>query len=129
MNTPPETTGTIRQVQALTVLLSCLPPDGKARELFSLALALDEAPWLERIAPVVDPERDEGVAAWIDRINPGLDSESNEALNDWLECVWIRSDLDSGEQALVDWQTDSDNMNAALAEYLGVLGKLRLVRG
>lgn len=132
MNMPPETsdaTGAIRQIQALTVLLSCLPPDGKVRELFSLALSLDEAPWLDRIAPVVDPEGDEGVAAWTDRITPGLDPESNEALNEWLECVWIRSDLDSREQAMVDWQADSDNMNAALAEYLVVLGKLRLVRG
>jgi hypothetical protein len=127
MNMPPETTGAIRQIQALTVLLSCLPPDGKASELFSLALSLDEAPWLDRIAPLVDPEGDEGLAAWLDRIDPVFDSESDEALNEWLECLWIRSDLGSGEQAMVDWQADSDNMNAALAEYLGVLGKQRRV--
>src|SRR4051794_32349196 len=114
MNMPPDTTGLIRHIQALAVLLSCLPPDGKARELFLLALSLDDKPWLDRIAPVVDPEGDEGVAAWTDRINPALGAESNDALNEWLECLWIRSDLDAGEQALVDWQTDSDNTNAAL---------------
>src|ERR687895_91721 len=60
MNMPPDTTGPIRQIQALAVLLSCLPPDGKVRELFSLALSLDDKPWLDRIAPVVDPEGDAG---------------------------------------------------------------------
>jgi hypothetical protein len=127
VKTPAETAGVIRQIQALTALLSCLPPDGKVSELFSLALSLDEAPWLDRIAPVVDPEEDEGVAAWIDRINPALDPESNDALNAWLECVWLRSDLGSREQAMVDWQADPDNINEALAEYLAVVGKLRPV--
>jgi hypothetical protein len=127
MQTPPESAGPIRQIQALAVLLSCLPPNGKAREFFSLALSLDETPWLDRITPVIDPEGDDGVAAWIGRVDPALDPESNEALTAWLECVWLRSDLSSGEQAMVDWQADSDNMNAALGEYLGVVGRVRAV--
>jgi hypothetical protein len=46
-----EETVLIRQIQGLTALLCCLPAGGKARELFTLALALDEGPWLEGRAP------------------------------------------------------------------------------
>ena len=39
MVTASEAVAAVRQLQACAVLLSCLPPDGKARELFSHALS------------------------------------------------------------------------------------------
>lgn len=115
----------VRQIQALAVLLSCMPANGKAREFFSLALSLDESPWLERITPVTDPARDEGIQAWLRRVDGVSDVSSNNALTSWLECLWLRSDLSSGDQTFVDWQAEQGNMSGAVAEYLAVLGTLR----
>lgn len=115
----------VRQIQALAVLLSCLPPGGEARQLFSKALGLDHTPWLARIAPVTDPEEDEGIAAWVGRINPALGAESDQALLSWLEMLWIRGDLTEGEQELVDRQRDPATMAAALDEYAAVVHALR----
>ncbi len=115
----------VRQIQALAVLLSCLPPGGRARQFFSLALGLDEAPWLDRITPVTDPGDDEGIAAWLDRIDPALGAEADEALLSWLEMLWIRSDLTPGEQEMIDLQSDGDAMSEVLAEYRAVVARLR----
>jgi hypothetical protein len=95
----------IRQIQWWAVVLSCLPANGKARELFSLALSLDEGPWLERITPPIDPD-------------------SDEDMKEWLEYLWLRGNLSPEEQEMVDWQANSDNMSVAIAEYLAVVGKL-----
>lgn len=125
MVTTVDTSGLVRQIQGLAVLLSCLPANGKVRELFSLALSLDERPWLDRITPLSDPTHDEGIQAWLARIDPVVDANSDEALRSWLESLWMRSGLSSHEQDMVDWQTDSDNMSAAIAEYLAVVSKVR----
>ena len=115
----------VRQIQGLAVLLSCLPAEGKTREFFSLALSLDGRPWLDRITPLIDPASDEGIQAWLNRIDPVADAASDEALTSWLEFLWIRSGLNSQEQAMVDWQADPGNMSGAIAEYLAVVGTLR----
>jgi hypothetical protein len=120
-----EASRVVRQIQGLAVLLSCLPAKGKTGEFFSLALSLDEGPWLDRITPLIDPARDEGIQAWLNRIDPVADITSDEALTSWLESLWIRSGLSSQEQAMVNWQADPDNMSRAIAEYLAVVGKLR----
>jgi hypothetical protein len=125
MATTPEAFVALRQLQGWAVLLSCLPPDGKARELFSLALSLDEASWLDRITPVIAPEADEGIKAWLARIAPPTDPGGDQDLKEWLEYLWIRGSLSPEEQKLVDWQSDADNMAAAVAEFLAVLERLR----
>jgi len=95
----------IRQIQGLTALLSCLPAGGKAQELFALALASDEGPWLDKIGPPDDPDTDEGMKSW-------------------FESLWAQGGLTAEEQKIVDWQKDSDNMTAALAEFQEVSAKL-----
>jgi Family of unknown function (DUF5950) len=100
-----EYTVIIRQIQGLTALLSCLPPGGKARELFALALALDEGPWLDKIGPPADPDSDEGMKAW-------------------LESLWAEGDITPEEQQIIDWQGNSDNMTAAISEFQDVSAKL-----
>jgi DurN substrate-assisted peptide maturase len=101
----PEDTVVIRQIQGLTALLSCLPAGGKAKELFGLALALDEGPWLEKIGPPADPDSDEGMKTW-------------------LESLWAQGDISPEEQEIVDWQSDSDNMTAAIFEFKDISAKL-----
>lgn len=96
----------IRYIQGLTALLSCLPANGKAKELFSLALDLDEGPWLDKVGPPSDPDSDEGLKAW-------------------FESLWAQGGLTEEEQRIVSWQNDSDNMAAAIEEIEAVAAKLR----
>jgi hypothetical protein len=100
-----EETVIIRHIQGLTALLSCLPAGGKARELFSLALDLDEGPWLDKVSRPEDPDSDESMKAW-------------------LENLWAQGGIDEAEQKLVDWQSDSANMSGAIAEFQAVIDKL-----
>jgi len=95
----------IRHIQGLTALLACLPADGKAKELFTLALESDEGPWLDKIGPPEEPDTDEGMKSW-------------------FESLWAQGGLTPEEQRIVDWQMDSDNMTAALAEFQDVSAKL-----
>ncbi|MFC4560743.1 DurN family substrate-assisted peptide maturase [Nocardiopsis mangrovi] len=87
---------TIRQIQILMVLCSLLPPDGKLREVLELSLALHEEHLLPRVAPV-----------------PGLHPHT---VKEWLEALWIHGDPSPAVKELVDWQKESDNMSAAIAE-------------
>lgn len=96
----------IRYIQGLTALLSCLPANGKARELLSLALELDEGPWLEKVGPPSDPDSDEGMKTW-------------------LESLWAQGGITDEEQRIVSWQNDSDNMSAAIQEIEAVAAQLR----
>lgn len=89
-------TDEIRQIQMLMVLLSCLPPDGKAREVLDLALALPHKPCLSRLSPPSDI--------------------SVHGLKTWLESLWPREELSSDEQKLVDWQRSGENILAAVKE-------------
>jgi hypothetical protein len=100
-----EDTVLIRHIQGLTALLSCLPAGGKAKELFTLALALDEAAALEKVGPPSDPD-------------------DPDAMKEWFEELWAADGLTPGEQEIVEWQSDSDNMTAALAEFQAVIAKL-----
>jgi substrate-assisted peptide maturase DurN-like protein len=95
----------IRQIQGLAVLLSCLPADGKVRELFALALE--------------SPERE-----WADRVRTPEDGDSDERFKAWLEDVWALDAVSDEGRKLVDWQADSDNMTAALAELRSVGDRL-----
>lgn len=96
----------IRYIQGLTALLSCLPANGKARELLSLALELDEGPWLEKVGPPSDPDSDEGMKTW-------------------LESLWAQGGITDEEERIVSWQNDSDNMSAAIQEIEAVAAQLR----
>jgi Family of unknown function (DUF5950) len=99
-----EETVIIRHIQGLTALLSCLPAGGKVRELFTLALALDEGPVLDKIGPP--------------------SSSDNEGLQTWLEGLWAEEGITPDEQKIIDWQKDSDNMAAAITEFKDVGAKL-----
>jgi hypothetical protein len=92
----------IRQIQGVAVLLSCLPADGKVRELFTLALDSPPDVWLDRVRTPDDPDSHEGMKAW-------------------LEGVWGREAAAEGRR-IAEWQSDSDNMTAALAELRAVAG-------
>lgn len=96
----------IRYIQGLTALLSCLPANGKARELLSLALELDEGHWLEKVGPPSDPDSDEGMKAW-------------------FESLWAQGGITDEEQRIISWQNDSDNMSAAIQEIEAVAAQLR----
>ncbi|GAB3212378.1 DurN family substrate-assisted peptide maturase [Marinactinospora thermotolerans] len=91
---------TIRQIQSLMILCSLLPPDGKLREALQIALALHEEPLLAQITPISD-------------LHPHTAKE-------WLETLWRRDDLSPQVKELVDWQSNSDNMSAAIQELRNV---------
>jgi hypothetical protein len=86
----------IRQIQQLMIFCSLLPPDGKLREVLSLALSLHEEPVLSRVTPMSD-------------IQP-------HAAKAWLEALWLENGLSADEKELVRWQNDSKNMAAAIQE-------------
>jgi len=86
----------IRQVQQLMIFCSLLPPDGKLREVLSLALSLHEEPILSRSTPMTE-------------VGP-------HATKAWLEAIWRENGLSAEEKELVHWQNDSDNMAAAIRE-------------
>lgn len=89
---------TIRQIQELGILCSLLPSTGKVREVLELALALDEKPLLSRVTPVPDLHP-HTVKAWIESFCPSLSTEEKE---------------------LIDWQSNSENMTAAMQELRNV---------
>lgn len=90
----------IRQIQQLMIFCSLLPPDGKLREVLSLALSLHEEPILSRVSPMTD-------------IQP-------HAAKAWLEAIWREDGLSTDEKELVDWQRHGDNMAAAIRELKNV---------
>ena len=87
---------TIRRIQQLMIFCSLLPPDGKLREVLSLALSLHEEPVLSRVTPMSD-------------IQP-------HAAKAWLEAIWLENGLSTEEKELVHWQNDSKNIATAMQE-------------
>ncbi|MGA9314147.1 MAG: DurN family substrate-assisted peptide maturase [Solirubrobacteraceae bacterium] len=100
-----EETVAVRQIQGLAVLLSCLPANGKCRELFTLALDSPERPTLDRIAPPENPD-------------------SADGLKSWLEGHWGADGATAEEQKILKWQADPENMTAAVGELKAVADKL-----
>jgi hypothetical protein len=96
----------LRSIQYLIVLLSCLPRDGKCREVLELALALDEGPQVARLTPPED----------------GL--KTSQGSLRWLESLWAREDLSPDEREVVWWQNDGRNMEAAIRELKAVEDRL-----
>jgi hypothetical protein len=90
----------IRQVQELMIVCSLLPPDGKLREVLGRALAMHEEPVLSRITPITD-------------LHP-------HAAKAWLESIWMHDGLSAAEMELVNWQSNSENMAAAIQELKNV---------
>jgi hypothetical protein len=91
---------TIRRLQHLMVLCSLLPPDGKLREVLDLALSLNEETLLSHVEPLTD-------------LHP-------HAVKEWLEAMWFQSGRTDEGQALLAWQSTSDNMAAAMNELVNV---------
>lgn len=90
-------TSTIRRIQGLIVLMSCLPSDGKCRELFELALALDSVRATSLLTPPGEPS-------------------SGRGHQPWLESLWARADLSPAERRVVEWQNSPENMEVAIRE-------------
>ncbi|TMK43950.1 MAG: hypothetical protein E6G66_14665 [Actinobacteria bacterium] len=98
-------TAELRRIQYLIVLLSCLPRGGKCREVFELALALDEVPQMARVSPPND-----------------LDTHEGSRL--WLESLWAQEDLSPEERRVVWWQGTNENMEDAIRELKAVESRL-----
>lgn len=96
----------IRQLQMLLAVCSCLPPDGKIHEMLKLGLELSQDSWLARVTPATD--------------------ESIDGLRSWLETLWLDGGLTANEQHIVDWQNNSENMQAAVQELKLVQEKIGL---
>jgi hypothetical protein len=96
---------TIRQIQGIAVMLSCLPAGGKCREFFTLALDSPEDAWLKRTSRPDEPESDDGIKSW-------------------LEDLWNPENLSPEAKKISDWQNDPDNMVTALAEFQTLADKL-----
>lgn len=94
-----------RRIQGLVVLMSCLPNNGKCREVFELALALDHRAPSARLYPPTMPD-------------PGRGHQP------WLESLWARSDLSADERRLIEWQNSHKNMEVAIREFKPVHEKL-----
>ena len=95
----------IRQIQALLVVLSCLPNDGKCREIFEVALACDHRQRLARLSAPGTPDPVRGHQPW-------------------LESLWARPDMDADERKLIDWQNSHENMEVAIREIRAVQDKI-----
>ncbi len=95
----------IRRIQGLILLLSCLPNDGKCREVFELALALDHRPTVQRLS------------------SPGT-SDGERGHQPWLESVWARANLSADEREIVEWQNRAENMEPAIREFRAIEDKL-----
>jgi hypothetical protein len=87
---------TIRQVQELLVFASLLPVDGKLREALNLALDLP-------------PETVQKRVGSLDDVHP-------HTVKGWLERIWLAEDLTPAERRIVNFQSDSDSMAAAVQE-------------
>ncbi len=95
----------IRRIQGLILLLSCLPNDGKCREVLELALALDHRPTVQRLhAPVA--------------------ANDERGHQPWLESLWARADLSADERKIVEWQNRAENMEPAVGELRAIEEKL-----
>ncbi len=96
----------IREIQMLMIRMLCLSPQGKLRELFDTALKASESQTLARITPCTDTSAD--------------------GLKAWLESLLAQGGITPEEQKLLDWQNNSDNMNAAIEEVVALENKLGL---
>ncbi len=95
--------GEIKQVQLLMVLLSCLPQDGKLREVLRLALDVPDDEALANVTPC-----------------PVV---STDGLRSWLNEVW-GGELSERMQELVRWQRDGRAMQQAIRELMEVQDQL-----
>jgi hypothetical protein len=95
----------LRRLQGFALLLSCMPSDGKCRELFELALALDNKPILDRLVPPEDLAAPHGFQAW-------------------LESIWAREDLSPEEHEVIWWQNSPENLEVAIGELRAIEDRL-----
>lgn len=99
-----KSTDEIRQIQALMILMMCAKPMGKLHELFEHVLRIPAAPMLARMTPMSDA--------------------SPDGIKDWLEKLIAKGGFSVAEQATIDWQKNSANMQQAIAELEEVQKKV-----
>jgi hypothetical protein len=95
----------LRRLQSLVLLMSCLPPDGKCREIFELALALDNEPILDRLTP---PEK----------------LEEPHGFQLWMESILAREGISTEEEEVIWWQNVPENMEVAIREIEAIEDRL-----
>lgn len=96
-------TDEIRQIQGVMTLLLLASPQGKLREVFNAALSAS--------------------ASQVEANVTALSDASADGIKAWLESLLAQGGLTAEEQALVDWQNDSDNITEALEELKAIQDK------
>lgn len=96
-------TDEIRQIQMMMTLMLLSKPDGKLREVFDRALSASASQVNSKVTACNDT--------------------SSDGLKGWLESVLAQGGLTAEEQALVDWQNNSENMQAAIDELNAIEDK------
>jgi hypothetical protein len=104
----------LRRLQSLVFLLSCLPPDGKCREIFELALALESKPILDRLTPPRDLREAHGFQLWLESMlaREGLSLEEEEV-------IWWQNVTENLEVAIGEIKTIEDRLGGSLMVNLG----------
>ncbi|TAG95057.1 MAG: hypothetical protein EAZ09_09375 [Oscillatoriales cyanobacterium] len=96
-------TDEIRQIQGIMTLLLLASPQGKLHEVFNAALSAS--------------------ASQVETNVTALSDASADGIKGWLESILAQGGLTAEEQTLVDWQNNSENMNAALDELKAIQDK------
>ena len=96
-------TDKIQQIQGVMLLLLLASPQGKLRELFNAALSASASQVEANVTPLSDA--------------------SEDSVKEWLQSILTQGGITAEEQALVDWQNNSENMKAAVEELLALQDK------
>ncbi|MBW4496782.1 MAG: hypothetical protein KME26_27655 [Oscillatoria princeps RMCB-10] len=101
-----QSTDEIRQIQMLMAMFLCLSPESKLREFMEASLQAAESQTTSQVSAITDTSAD--------------------GLKTWLESLLAQGGLTEDEQKLVDWQNNSDNMSAAIKEFVALQDKLNI---
>ncbi len=96
-------TDKIQQIQGVMMLLLLASPQGKLRELFNAALSASASQVETKITPLSDA--------------------SEDSVKEWLQSILAQGGLTAEEQALVEWQNNSENMKGAVEELIALQDK------
>ena len=98
-----EGTDKVQQIQGVMMLLLLASPQGKLRELFNAALSAAASQVETKITPLSDA--------------------SEDSVKEWLQSILAQGGLTPDEQALLEWQNNSDNMKGAVEELIAIQEK------
>jgi len=98
-----EGTDKVQQIQGVMMLLLLASPQGKLREVFDASLAASASQVGANVIPLTDA--------------------SEDSVKEWLQAILIQDGLTAEEEALVEWQNNSDNMKGAIEELIAIQEK------